>query len=118
MFLNLEENIIETQMYISYAIAAMSLLTIIMMKIKLPNLDIIFFMRLILTIGLGFVLYIPTISMLMDIFICREEANGYVYFDVDCTTECWTNDHISYLIAASFAILIIIPTGFYLRIKF
>ena len=72
MFLNLEENIIETQMYISYAIAAMSLLTIIMMKIKLPNLDIIFFMRLILTIGLGFVLYIPTISMLMDIFICRE----------------------------------------------
>ena len=62
--------------------------------------------------------YIPVISMLIDIFICTEEANGTVFFDIDCNTECWNSDRIEYAILATFALILVIPTGMYLRMKF
>ena len=52
-------------------------------------------MRLLLSIAFGYVLYIPVISMLMDIFICTQKANGIVFFDIDCNTECWDTTHIA-----------------------
>ena len=75
-------------------------------------------MRFILSIVFGYVLYVPVISMLLDIFICSEQANGFVFFDIDCNTECWDNSHIAYCIMTSVALVQIIPLGIYLRVKF
>ena len=105
-------------MYISYAILAMTVYTIVILKVKCPNFDIIFLMRLLLSIGFGYILYVPVISMLMDVFICTQEAKGFVFFDIDCNTECWDNSHIAYTIMTSFALVQIIPLGMYIRVKF
>ena len=56
--------------------------------------------------------------MLMDIFICTEEAKGSDFFDIDCNTDCWDNIHMLHAIFASFALVIIIPSGMYVREKF
>ena len=69
-------------------------------------------------IGFGFILYIPLISMLIDIFICTEEAKGIVFFDIDCTTECWDTTHIAHAVFSSFALAYLIPTGMYLRARY
>ena len=105
-------------MYMSYAILAMTVYTCFILKVKCPNFDIIFLMRLILSIGIGYVLYVPVISMLMDVFICTQEAKGFVFFDIDCNTECWDNSHIAYTIMTSFALVQFISLGMYLRVKF
>ena len=55
--------------------------------------------------------------MIMDIFICTEEAKGHVFFDIDCKTECWDTIHIAHAICASFSLVYIIPLGMYLRLK-
>ena len=73
-YLDVSDNIVNTQMYISYVIVFMTIFTSIILKIELPYYDIIFFARLFLTIVFGYILYIPGISMLMDIFMCKEEA--------------------------------------------
>ena len=104
-------------MYISYAILATAIFTFTILKVKIPNLDIIFIMRLLLCIGCGFILYIPVISMFMDIFICSEEAKGTVFFDIDCNTECWDFTHIVYAAFSSFALAQIIPAGMFFRVK-
>ena len=96
----------------------MTILTSILLKVKCPNIDIIFILRLFLCIGFGFVLYIPVISMIIDVFICTEEAKGVVFFDKDCNTECWDISHIGYATMASLALILIIPVGMYLRVKF
>ena len=63
-------------MYISYAIAGLTICTAIILRIELPKSDFIFLMRLLLTVLSGYVLYIPVISMLIDIFICNQEVKG------------------------------------------
>ena len=70
-------------MYIVHAIFATTLFTILILVVKLPNIDIIYYMRLIMCLCFGFILYIPVISMIIDIFICTEEAKGIVFFDID-----------------------------------
>ena len=118
MYLNLSEDIIYTQMYLSYSLFASTIFTIILLKVKFPNFFIIFFMRLIMCIGFGFLLYIPLISMLIEIFICTEEAKGSAYFDIDCTTECWDTTHIAYTVFSSIALVQIIPAVMYLRARY
>ena len=49
-------------------------------------------------------------------FICTEEAKGAAFFDIDCNTECW--ESIAYPLLASFALLLVIPAGMYLRVKY
>ena len=105
-------------MYIAFAILSLTAFTLVLAKIESPNIDIVYLMRLLMCIGFGFVLYIPVISMLMDIFICTEQAKGIVFFDVDCNSECWDRTHIAYAAFASFALIQIIPTGMYLRVKY
>ena len=78
----------------------------------------IFLMRLLLPIACGFILYLPVISMLMDIFICTAEANHIIFFDIDCNEECWYSTHILHAIFATLAIILVIPGGIVLRIKF
>ena len=56
--------------------------------------------------------------MLMDIFICTEQAKGITFFDIDCNSECWDSTHIAYFVFASFTLVQIIPTGMYLRVKY
>ena len=56
--------------------------------------------------------------MIMDIFICTEEAKGTAIFDIDCNTECWDNIHIGHATFASIALLQIIPVGMYIRVKY
>ena len=56
--------------------------------------------------------------MLIDIFICTEESKGIVFFDIDCTTECWDTTHIAYTVFSSFALVQIIPAGMYLRARY
>ena len=70
-------------MYISYAVFALTICSLIILKIKCPHIDIIYFTKLLMCLGLGFIIYIPVISMLMDIFICNEQAKGTVFFDID-----------------------------------
>ena len=118
MYLNLSEDIIYTQMYLSYSLFVSTIFTIVLLKLKFPNIDIIFFIRLITCIGFGFLLYIPLISMLVDIFICTEEAKGMVFFDIDCNTECWDTTHMAYAVLSSFALVQIIPAGMYLRARY
>ena len=103
-------------MYISITILVLIILSVIILKSKWPEVDTIYLMRLLLTIVFGFVLYIPVIWMLVDIFICTEEAKGTVFFDIDWNTECW--DNIEYPALASFALVLAIPSGMYLRVKF
>ena len=55
--------------------------------------DLVFTVRLMFSIGCGFVLYIPVISMLMDIFIWTEKAQGSAFFDIDWNSECWDSEH-------------------------
>ena len=74
-------------MYISYAILSATIFTLVLLKIESTNIDTVHQMRLLLCIGFGFVLYIPVISMLMDIFICTEQAKGITFFDIDCNSE-------------------------------
>ena len=105
-------------MYISYAILSATIFTLVLLKIESTNIDIVHQMRLLLCIGFGFVLYIPVISMLMDIFICTEQAKGITFFDIDCNSECWDSTHIAYFVFASFTLVQIIPTGMYLRVKY
>ena len=96
----------------------MTILTTILLKVKLPDIDIIFILRLLLCIGFGFVLYIPVISMIIDVFICTEEVKGVVFFDKDCNAECWDSSHIGHATMASVALIQIIPVGMYLRVTF
>ena len=56
--------------------------------------------------------------MIMDIFICTEEAKGTAIFDIDCNTECWDSIHIGHATFASIALLQIIPVGMYIRVKY
>ena len=84
---------------------------------KCPNIEIVYFTRLLLCSGLGFILYIPVISMIMDIFTCTEEAKGTAFFDIDCNTECWDSIHIEHATIASIALLQIIPVGMFIRVK-
>ena len=56
--------------------------------------------------------------MLIDIFICTEEAKGIVFFDIDCNNECWGFRHLVYCILTSFVLVQVIPAGMYLRMKF
>ena len=105
-------------MYIAYAIFALTICSLVTLNINCPNIDIIYFIRLLLCMGLGFIIYIPVISMLMDIFICTEQANGSVFFDIDWNTECWDNIHIGHASLASIVLFQIIPVGMYLRVKY
>ena len=73
-------------MYIEFGILALTICTIAIVNVKCPNIDIIFLLKLFLTIISWFVLYIPVLSMIMDMFICTEEADGVVFFDIDCNT--------------------------------
>ena len=61
-------------------------------------------------------LYIPAVSMLMDIFMCSEEVNGTAFFDIDCNSDCWDNIHIAATLVSVFFLMIIIPIGMYIRI--
>ena len=56
--------------------------------------------------------------MLMDVFICTEEASGIPFFDIDCNTDCWDSIHIAHCAFASFALIQVIPVGMYFRVKF
>ena len=38
-----------------------------------------------------------------------------IFFDIDWTTACW--DNIGYPIFASLSLVLVIPTGMYLRVK-
>ena len=70
-------------MHIAFAILLVTIFTFIILRVKRINMDIIYIMKLLLPIGCGYVLFIPCISMLTDIFICTEEANGTAFFDID-----------------------------------
>ena len=56
--------------------------------------------------------------MVMDLFMCSEEAKGKVFFDIDCNAECWDDEHTTHAICLGFSLILVIPTGMYLRIKF
>ena len=105
-------------MYISYAIFALTICSLVILKIKWPNVDLIYFIRLRLCIVIGFIIYIPVITMLMDIFICTEQAKGTVFFDIDWKIEWWDSVHIRHASFASVALFQIIPVGMYLRVKY
>ena len=105
-------------MYIAYAIFALTICSLIIVKIKWPTIDIIYLVRLLLWMGCGFILYIPVISMLMDIFICTEQAKGTVFFDIDWNTEWWDSIHIGHASFALIALFQIIPVVMYLRVKY
>ena len=104
-------------MYITYGILGITIVTLIILHMPVSNSDIVYLMKLLMCQGVGFILYIPVISMLMDIFICTEEAKGIVFFDIDCNTECWDNTHIAYAVFSSFTLFQIIPAGMHLRLK-
>ena len=70
-------------MNIAFAILLVTIFTLIILKVKRNNIDIIYIIKLLLPIGCGYVLFIPCISMLMDIFICTEQAKGNAFFDID-----------------------------------
>ena len=70
-------------MHISYAIFLVIMFTFTIVKVKCPSNDILYLMRLLLPIGCGYVLYLPLMSMMMDIFICTEQAKETVFFDID-----------------------------------
>ena len=55
--------------------------------------------------------------MLMDIYICTEEAKGNAFFDIDCNSDCWDDTHIVYLCVSSLFLMLIIPVGMYIRVK-
>ena len=105
-------------MYIAFAIFAITICSLIILKIKWPNIDKIYFTKLLLWLGLGFVIYIPVISMLMDIFICTEQAKGTVFFDIDWNTEWWDKIHIGHASFASVALFQIILVVMHLRVKY
>ena len=106
-------------MYIGYIIVFMSVYTVAILSLKwCPNVDLMFYMRLLLSIGFGYLLFIPALSMLMDIFICQEEAKGIVFFDIDCNTEWWDQTHIIYLIAVCVSLTLVVPSVMYIRVKF
>ena len=96
----------------------MIVFTAIILRVKLPDFEITFFVRLFMSIVFGFLFYIPLISALMDIFICTEVAKDTIFFDIDCNTEWWGDLHIVYTTAVSLALLIVIPGCMYIRIKF
>ena len=56
-------------MYISYIIVSVMIISSVILVIKGPFEEIAFLLKFILTVAFGFLLYIPLISMLMDIFI-------------------------------------------------
>ena len=57
-------------------------------------------------------------SVIIDIFRCTEEANGTVFFDIDCNTECWDSIHIEYATIVSIALFQIMPVGMFIRVKY
>ena len=69
-------------MHIVFAILLVTIFTFIIVRVKRDN-DVIYIMKFLLPLGCGYVLFLPCISMLMDIFICTEEAKGNVFFDID-----------------------------------
>ena len=105
-------------MFISYGILAAMVSTLIILNIKCPDKELQEGMRLLLPLVFGFLLYIPVLSMLMDIFICTQQANRNQFFDIDCNTECWDSHHIAHVVFASVALVQVIPAGFYLRMKY
>ena len=82
-YMNLADDVIYTQMYIVFAILFATIFTFIILRVELYNIDMIYIMKLLLPIGCGYILFLPCISMLMDIFICTEEARGNAFFDID-----------------------------------
>ena len=50
MFLDITDDIVYNQMYIAYGILALSICTILIVNVKCPNIDIIFLLKLLLTI--------------------------------------------------------------------
>ena len=105
-------------MFIAYAIVLMTVASLGIVKAKCPKLDIIYIIRVLFCIVFGYLVYVPVISMLMDIFICTEEAKGTPFFDIDCNKDCWDIEHIFYAVFASSSLSIVIPAAMYLRVKF
>jgi hypothetical protein len=69
---------------------------------------------------IGNILFLPIVSILMEVFMCRQTSGDDLsdsYLDKDCYATCWTGEHVAYAIVSGFILLIYLPIAVYMRPK-
>lgn len=67
---------------------------------------------------LGSIGFLPTISMLLNIFLCNEAKGPDLtdsYLDKDCNMFCYTGTHIYYVVIGSFCLFFYLCTAIHCR---
>ena len=63
-------------------------------------------------------LFIPIINTLMDAFLCYQSTSDSLtdsFMNRNCYKQCWTGDHLGYVIGSSIALILYIPMAVFTR---
>ena len=64
------------------------------------------------------ILFLPIIQIYLEVFVCIE-THGNDKYDMflfqDCYVNCWTGEHLSYVIRTGFCLALYIPVAIYMR---
>lgn len=60
----------------------------------------------------GYLLFLPTIPPLLDIFLCYKGTSNELkdsFLNKDCSQYCWRDSHVGYVVGGSLALLLFLP---------
>ena len=63
----------------------------------------------------GNTMFLPSLALLLDTFVCDHQAQGKAYVWRDCYMQCWGSEHQPYIIMAVIAILLYEPVAVFSR---
>jgi ABC-type branched-subunit amino acid transport system substrate-binding protein len=63
----------------------------------------------------GNTMFLPSLALLLDVFVCDHQAQGRSYVWRDCYMECWGDNHKPYIAMSAVAIAIYEPVAVFSR---
>lgn len=63
----------------------------------------------------GNTMFLPSLALLLDVFVCDHQAQGHAYVWRDCYMECWGDKHKPYIVMSVIAIALYEPVAVFSR---